>query len=439
MNQVAPAHARAPSAAPRRNRRRRRSARRADRSPRCPGRHDPRANGSPRPHPALNAPNNPASFPASSRPSVRTPLHRSMPNGSTARDRLGDVARVQSAGEVERHADGLADAPADRPVVHAAGAAELLHREQRVAGVEQQRIDERRDGHRLVDRRRAGDVDHLHEPHAGQRARAGGAARRAATRSTSWIVWCGSARAARRSHPRRRAQVSRKVSRRRRDRAAMSRDRALVDHARPARHRRDEAERRGAGRDASRASSTLAMQQILTASFDHAWMRSAARDRRCETPKRASAPRSCRPRVASRAASRSARRPGHGCRAAACRTGRHAGRSFRRAGCDRRRSRRSRARSHACPSRRSRPPLARPPGRASVHEAASRRRGAALSSARRGRPPWLRSARRRGPNRGLRAQAAGRPQASARAHPGEASRRRAPSSRRRAAARAAHR
>ena len=48
-------------------------------------------------------------------------------------DRLGHVARVQSTREIQRHVNGVADAAADRPVVRAAGAAEFLHGEQRVA------------------------------------------------------------------------------------------------------------------------------------------------------------------------------------------------------------------------------------------------------------------------------------------------------------------
>ena len=48
----------------------------------------------------------------------------------------GDVGGGESAGQKDRHIDGLADASAQSPVVHAAGAAQFFDRERGVAGVE---------------------------------------------------------------------------------------------------------------------------------------------------------------------------------------------------------------------------------------------------------------------------------------------------------------
>src|SRR5688572_9923195 len=45
---------------------------------------------------------------------------------------LARIAGMQPAGKQHRNADTFPDAPADRPVVHAAGAAELLDRESRI-------------------------------------------------------------------------------------------------------------------------------------------------------------------------------------------------------------------------------------------------------------------------------------------------------------------
>src|SRR5687767_13682820 len=57
---------------------------------------------------------------------------------------LARIARMQPAGQQHRNADAFPDPPADRPVVHAASAAELLDRKRRVPRVEQDGVDERR-------------------------------------------------------------------------------------------------------------------------------------------------------------------------------------------------------------------------------------------------------------------------------------------------------
>ena len=49
---------------------------------------------------------------------------------------LGHVAGVQPAGEKQRQIHLVANAPADAPVVHAAGASEFLDRELLVSGIE---------------------------------------------------------------------------------------------------------------------------------------------------------------------------------------------------------------------------------------------------------------------------------------------------------------
>src|SRR5207253_720348 len=50
---------------------------------------------------------------------------------------VANIRRVQSAGEEDRDAGVGGDAPADVPVVHAARAAELLHLQRRIPGVEE--------------------------------------------------------------------------------------------------------------------------------------------------------------------------------------------------------------------------------------------------------------------------------------------------------------
>ena len=85
------------------------------------------------------------------------------------RDRIPRVFGLQSTGEKQRLAASFANASADGPVVGAAGAAQFLDRCERVAGVEQHRIDERRHRRGLVDAVRPGDVDHLHQHHVRQR------------------------------------------------------------------------------------------------------------------------------------------------------------------------------------------------------------------------------------------------------------------------------
>ena len=107
------------------------------------------------------APKKACSKPASRRPLSLSPLQTSSPAGSTCLQRGARIAGMQAAGEEHRNAHGVADLPAVLPVVHAPGPAQLLHGELRVAGIEEQRIDERRGGPRFVDRLGPGDVDHL--------------------------------------------------------------------------------------------------------------------------------------------------------------------------------------------------------------------------------------------------------------------------------------
>ena len=53
-------------------------------------------------------------------------------------DRLSDILWVQSAREIDRDPDGIANSPAHRPVVGAAGAAKLFCRERWIPGIEKQ-------------------------------------------------------------------------------------------------------------------------------------------------------------------------------------------------------------------------------------------------------------------------------------------------------------
>jgi hypothetical protein len=59
---------------------------------------------------------------------------------------------------------GITDAPAGGPVVRAASAAQLLHRQAGVAAVQQQRVHPRCGRFGLLNRRFALHVDHLHQP-----------------------------------------------------------------------------------------------------------------------------------------------------------------------------------------------------------------------------------------------------------------------------------
>lgn len=88
--------------------------------------------------------------------------------GAYLRDGFGNVGRTQAARHEDRHVDRLADATADGPVVTSARAAEFLDRKRRVAGVEQDRIDLRRNCQRLGERLLAGDMDDLDDRNAGQ-------------------------------------------------------------------------------------------------------------------------------------------------------------------------------------------------------------------------------------------------------------------------------
>ena len=90
-------------------------------------------------------------------------------DGAAYLARLAHAAdTITTAVDYARHVDGLADASAQSPVVHAAGAAQFFDRERGVAGVEQEGID---GGRELL---RAGQVgfvehmDHLHEADARQ-------------------------------------------------------------------------------------------------------------------------------------------------------------------------------------------------------------------------------------------------------------------------------
>src|SRR5687767_13641190 len=78
-----------------------------------------------------------------------------------AMQRLGDIGGTEPAGEKDRDAGIAADAPADRPVVNASRAAELLHAQRRIAGVEEERVGVARGANRLVIRCFAGNVDDL--------------------------------------------------------------------------------------------------------------------------------------------------------------------------------------------------------------------------------------------------------------------------------------
>src|ERR1051325_6820546 len=66
-------------------------------------------------------------------------------------DGIAHVRRFQASGEKQRNIDAGADLRAEGPVVHAPGAAELLDGGRLIAGVEQQRVDVRRNGARFVD------------------------------------------------------------------------------------------------------------------------------------------------------------------------------------------------------------------------------------------------------------------------------------------------
>ena len=90
--------------------------------------------------------------------------------GTHRNPRGGDVVGAEAPGEENGFAGGFHDATRERPVVRAAGAAEFFHREVRVAGVEEERVDVRRNGERLGDGDVVEDVDDLDEANAGERA-----------------------------------------------------------------------------------------------------------------------------------------------------------------------------------------------------------------------------------------------------------------------------
>ena len=83
-------------------------------------------------------------------------------------DRLGARSRVRPPARNSGTGDLLADAPAQRPVVAAAGAAQLLDGQVGVARIQQQRVHLRRRVRGLAQRDLAPHVDHLHQPDAGQ-------------------------------------------------------------------------------------------------------------------------------------------------------------------------------------------------------------------------------------------------------------------------------
>lgn len=98
-----------------------------------------------------------------------------------------EVVGAQAAGEEDGAAAGLDDAARDGPVVGAAGTAEFLDREIRIAGIEQDEIDFRRDGGGLGDGFLAADVDDLDEFDSGNAWRRSRCVPRV-RESTSWIV-----------------------------------------------------------------------------------------------------------------------------------------------------------------------------------------------------------------------------------------------------------
>lgn len=82
----------------------------------------------------------------------------------------GEIVRTQPAGEEDGPAAGFDDAAGNRPVVRAPGAAEFLYGKVRVAGIEQDEINLRRDRRGLGDGFFAAHVDDLDELDPGQRA-----------------------------------------------------------------------------------------------------------------------------------------------------------------------------------------------------------------------------------------------------------------------------
>src|SRR5712691_4140748 len=83
--------------------------------------------------------------------------------GADGGDRFGHVVPRESSGQEYRNVERLADPPAERPVVAAPGAAELLHRQGGVARVEQDGVDVGRDLLRLGDGLGTRHVDDLDE------------------------------------------------------------------------------------------------------------------------------------------------------------------------------------------------------------------------------------------------------------------------------------
>src|SRR5439155_11619814 len=89
--------------------------------------------------------------------------------GTDGRDRLGHVVVREAAGQEYRDVERLADPPAERPVVAAPGAAELLDGKGGVARIEQDRVDVGRDLLRLGDGLGTRHVDDLDEADARKR------------------------------------------------------------------------------------------------------------------------------------------------------------------------------------------------------------------------------------------------------------------------------
>jgi len=110
------------------------------------------------------------SLPSSSRPPARTPLHTSMPNGSTWRMAAATLASVSRRREKSgrsiasriRRGWSTSRAPG--------GAAQLLTASEALPESSQDRVSVPCGGGPPLDRRLAAHMDHLHQPDAGQRA-----------------------------------------------------------------------------------------------------------------------------------------------------------------------------------------------------------------------------------------------------------------------------
>ena len=89
-------------------------------------------------------------------------------------DGLADVAGVQAPGQEDWQRGKLDDFAAEAPVVDAAGAAQLLDRQGRISGVEQQGVGVFRGQQRLVDRAFVADMDDLDNFQRRQRGADGG-------------------------------------------------------------------------------------------------------------------------------------------------------------------------------------------------------------------------------------------------------------------------